>query len=80
MPLNPADHQRAVLEVNARHFRGPDPTLERACELWDTDREAFNRLPASVKSQMSDYRDFRQAWRDAREAGVYTPYTGPDAA
>ncbi|RZU32708.1 hypothetical protein [Blastococcus saxobsidens] len=79
MPLSHDENQRARLETNARSFR-PDPTLERACELWDTDRAAFNRLPRSVISQHDIYRDVRQAWRDARAAGVYTPYTGPDAA
>jgi ferric-dicitrate binding protein FerR (iron transport regulator) len=62
----------AVLEINARHHRH-DPVLERACELWDTDRAAFDRLPASVKSQADVYRDLRQYRRDAVEAGVFVP-------
>lgn len=79
MPMNANENDRARLEINARSFR-PDPALERACELWDTDRAAFDRLPRSVISQHDIYRDMRQAWRAAREAGVYTPYSGPDAA
>jgi hypothetical protein len=68
----------AGLELNGRNYRH-DPMLEQACELWDTDREAFNRLPASVKSQADVYRDFRQYHRDAVAAGVYVP-TDPSAA
>ena len=80
MPLDPASHQRAVLEVNARHFR-PDPMLERACELWDSgDRAAFNALPRSVRAQADIYRDLRQYHRDAVAADVYVPTHGPDAA
>lgn len=79
MPLTPDENQRARLEVGTRSFR-PDPVLERACAIWDSgDRAAFDALPASVKSQADIYRDLRQTWRDARAAGVYTPYTGPDA-
>jgi hypothetical protein len=76
-----SEDRRARLEIAARTHR-PDPMLERACELWDTDREAFNRLPQSVKSQADIYRDFRQYRRDAIEAGVYVPNhdRGPSAA
>ncbi len=69
---------RARLEVNARHHRH-DPILERACDLFDTDRAAFDRLPASVKARADIYRDFRQYRRDAIAAGVHVPDLGPDA-
>ena len=76
----PIDDRLARLEINARSFRGPDPILENACRLWDEDRDAFHRLPPTVKSASDVYRDMRQAWGDAREAGVYTPYRGDDDA
>lgn len=73
------DNARARLEINARGHRH-DPIFERACELWDTDRAAYERLPASVKSQADIYRDFRQYHRDAVNAGVVTDEHTPDAA
>ncbi len=76
MPLSDEQNRLARLETNARNFRR-DPQLERACELWDTDREAFDRLPMSLKSQHDIYRDLRQYHRDAVAAGVYVP--NPDA-
>ncbi|MDP9417228.1 MAG: hypothetical protein M3P48_05205 [Actinomycetota bacterium] len=79
MPLSEYENDRARLEVNARHHRY-DALLERACELWDTDREAFDRLPRSVKSRADIYRDFRQYYRDAVEAGVIPDDRGPAAA
>lgn len=78
MSLSSYEHDRAVLEVNARSHRH-DPILERACELWDTDRAAFDRLPPSVKSQHDIYRDLRQYHRDAVAAGVYVPNHDPNS-
>jgi hypothetical protein len=72
------DNSRARLELNGKSHRH-DPVLERACELWDTDRAAFDRLPLSVRSQADIYRDFRQYHRDAVKAGVITD-CGPSAA
>lgn len=77
MPLSDYDNDRARLEINARSHH-PDPILERACELWDTDRAAFDRLPRSVKAQADIYRDFREAHRQAVEAGVYVPNHNPN--
>ncbi len=79
MPLPYDENQRARLEANGRSHR-PDPVLERACELWDTDRAAFDRLPRSVKSQADIYRDLRQYHRDAVAAGVYVPNHDRDSA
>ncbi len=76
----PIDSGRALLQIKARHHRH-DPVLERACELWDTDRAAFNRLPRSIKSQADIYRDMRQDYRDAVAAGVVPDdRSGPSAA
>ena len=79
MPLSDDQNNAARLEVNARAHRH-DPVLERACELFDTDRAAFDRLPLSVKSQADIYRDFRQYHRDAEAAGVYVPNHDRDSA
>jgi hypothetical protein len=68
----PSESQRARLELNARGHR-PDPALERAADLFHTDRAAWNRLPLSVRSASSVYADLRQHHRDAVEAGVITP-------
>ena len=62
-------NELARLEANGRHHQ-PDPLLERACELWDTDRAAFDRLPRQVRAQHDIYRDLRQAHRDAVAAGA----------
>ncbi len=59
----------ARLERNARHFR-PDPQLDRAVELFYSDREAWNRLPAQLRSQTGIYEDFREQYRAAVRAGV----------
>jgi hypothetical protein len=66
------DNRRARLELNARGHRH-DPALERAADLFHTDRAAWNRLPQSVRSASSVYADLRQHHRDAVEAGVITP-------
>lgn len=79
MPLSRDDDRNARLEINARHFRY-DPVLDRAADLFHTDRAAWNRLPRSVKSQTDIYADFRQQYRDAVAAGVITDDRGPDAA
>jgi hypothetical protein len=75
-PISWSDAAR--LESNARHHRH-DAVLELACELWDTDRAAFDRLPASIKSQADVYRDLRQYHRDAIAAGVITDDRGSAA-
>lgn len=70
---------RARLEMNARGHKY-DAQLERVCELWDTDRAAFDRLPQVLKAQHDIYRDFRDSYRRAVDAGVITDDRGPDAA
>ncbi len=59
----------ARLERNARHFQ-PDPQLDRAVQLFHTDRAAWDRLPRQLRSQTGIYEDFRTAYRDAVRAGV----------
>jgi hypothetical protein len=73
------DSKRGKLELNARGHRH-DPVLERAVDLFHSDRAAWDRLPASIRSQSDIYRDMRQHHRDAVAAGVITDDRGPTAA
>ncbi len=59
----------ARLEANARHYQ-PDPQLDRAVELFYSDRAAWNALPAQLRSLTPIYETFRQQYRDAVRAGV----------
>ena len=69
------DTERAKLIANAARHQ-PNPVLERACQIWDSgDREAYNRLPRSVRAEADIWRDFRDAHRQAVEAGVITDDT-----
>ncbi len=65
----------ARLERNARHFQ-PDPQLDRAVELFYSDREAWNRLPAQLRSQTGIYEDFREQYRAAVRAASFPPTAG----
>ncbi|MDP9358986.1 MAG: hypothetical protein M3R02_27645 [Chloroflexota bacterium] len=80
MPLSRDAHDRAVLEINARHHRH-NPILERAADLIDAgDYAAFAQLPASVQSRAPIYADFRRYYRDAVAAGVVPDdRSGPSA-
>lgn len=77
MDLN--DDRLARLEINAQSFRY-DPVLDRAADLFHTDRAAFNRLPVAVKAEADIYADLRQCYRDAVAAGVVPADRGPAAA
>ncbi len=66
---DPQPLAHARLERNARHFR-PDPQLDRAVELFHSDREAWNRLPAQLRAQTGIYADFKDAYLAAVRAGV----------
>ncbi len=59
----------ARLERNARHYQ-PDAQLDRAVELFYSDRAAWNALPAQLRSLTPIYEDFRTAYRDAVAAGA----------
>ncbi len=63
------DFERSRLEMNARFFQ-PDPQLDRAADLFHTDRAAWDKLPAQLRSQSSIYADFREYYRAAVKAGV----------
>jgi hypothetical protein len=79
MPLTADENDRARLEVNARSYR-PDPVLDRAADLLENDRAAWDALPLRVRSIAVEHKAFRDYYRAAVKAGVYVPDHGPDAA
>ncbi len=54
--------------------------LDRAVELFHSDREAWNKLPAQLRSRTGIYEDLRRAYRDAVKAGVVPDDRRPSAA
>ena len=58
----------AKLERNARMYR-PDPQLDRA-DLFEKDRQAWDRLPARVRDLSLIPKDMRDVHRDAAAAGI----------
>ncbi|WP_100501835.1 hypothetical protein [Geodermatophilus chilensis] len=79
MPSNYYEYgDRARLEVNARLYR-PDPALDRAADLLENDRQAFDALPLRVRSVAVEHATFRRYYLDAKAAGVYVPDHGPAA-
>lgn len=76
---NRTDDRLARLERNARGFR-PDPQLADAADLFHSDRPAWDRLPASIRSASAVYADMRDYYRRAVEAGVTPDDRGPTAA
>lgn len=73
------DDRLARLERNAAGHRH-DPVLERAADLFHSDRAAWDRLPASIRSASAVYGDLRDHHRRAVAAGVITDDRGPSAA
>ena len=73
------DTRKARLQMNARSYRY-DAVLERALELFATDRAAFDKLPDQIKQQVGIYSDFRHHYREAVEAGAIPDDRGPTAA
>ncbi len=59
----------ARLEMNARLFTF-DAHLDRCADLFDSDVEAWQRLPVIVQDRSGLYRDARQQYRDAVAAGA----------
>ncbi len=77
MTTRPDDLAR--LEINARGHR-PDPVLDRAADLFHSDRAAWDRLPRAVRDQSDVYADLRDHYRRALEAGAITDSSGPSTA
>ena len=72
--------QAGRLEMNARAHKY-DARCERALELFETDRAAYDQLPMQVKSEAAIYADFRASYRAAVEAGaIPDDRSGPSAA
>jgi len=71
-PLPPPGHAKLLL--NARGYRF-DPVLDRAADLFDSDPEAWQRLPVQVQDRSGIYRDLRETHRRAVAAGVITEET-----
>ncbi len=59
------------LARNARLFRY-DKALDAAADLYDTDVAAWQELPVVVQDRSGMYRDARDAYRRAVEAGAIT--------
>ena len=64
------DTQRTKLEANARRFQF-DPHLDPIADAMDRgDTEAWSRLHPTVQDRASIYRDFRESYRRAVNAGA----------
>ncbi len=72
MTDDPQPLSLARLERNARHYQ-PDPQLDRAVELFYSDRAAWDRLPAQLRSLTPIYETFKQQYQDAVAAGAIRP-------
>ncbi len=68
----------ARLAANARQFHY-DPHLEKAADLYDADPFEWAKLPVAMQDRSGMYRDARDAYRRAVDAGAI-PDRGPSAA
>lgn len=75
----PLNSRLGRLELNARGHRH-DPQMEEAARLWREDRDHFDRLSPSIKSQMSVYIDLKRHYDDAVRAGAVPDDRGPNTA
>lgn len=74
--FDPVDTTRARLEMNAKHYE-PDPLLDKALALFESDRAAWDKLPADIRSQAGIHVDFRASYRAAVKAGAIQADRGP---
>ncbi len=75
--LSASDYQ---LAVRARRFKF-DPHLEAAADLFDRDPHAWAQLPVALQDASGIYRDLRDGYRAAVQAGLINPDDrGPCAA
>ena len=65
----PGAHRIAKLELNAKMFEF-NAHLEKLADLFDSDVEAWQRLPVLLQDRSGQYRDSRAAYRRAVEAGA----------
>lgn len=64
-----ASFEAGRLAANARLYKY-DPVLDRAADLYESDREAWHRLPLVLRDQSNIQLDLRRYYRAAVEAGV----------
>ncbi len=76
-PLNSFEAGR--LAANA-HMYQPNELLERAADLFETDREAWERLPARTRDRSVIHKDMRDLYRAAVRARLIPDDRGPSAA
>lgn len=75
----PLGGAQAALRANARLHR-PDPQLDRAADLYETDRQAWEQLPARIRDLSVMHADMRATYRAAVKAGLVPDDRGPSAA
>ncbi|MDP9427574.1 MAG: hypothetical protein M3Q47_01235 [Actinomycetota bacterium] len=75
-PLNSFEAGR--LAANARLYR-PDPRLDEAADLFETDRQAWDRLPARTRDLSVIHLDLRNVYRAAVRARLIPDDRGPAA-
>lgn len=63
------------LELNARGFKY-DANLDKAADLFDSDPDAWARLPITLQDHSGIYRDLRNHHRAAVAAGLVTDDRG----
>ncbi len=74
------DSHKARLAGNARPYRY-DPQLDPIADAMDRgDTDAWTRLHPMLQDRASVYRDLRQHYRAAVQAGAIPDDRGPDAA
>ncbi len=76
-PLN--NFEAGRLAANARLY-APDPHLDRAADLFEQDRQAWERLPARTRDLSVIHKDLRNVYRAAVRARLIPDDRGPSAA
>ncbi len=76
-PLNSFEAGR--LAANARMYR-PNELLDRAADLFENDRQAWDRLPARTRDLSLIHKDLRDLYRAAVRARLIPDDRGPSAA
>ena len=69
----------ARLELNARGFKY-DANLDKDADLYDSDPDAWARLPITLQDHSGIYRDMRNHYRAAVAAGLIPDDRGPTTA
>ncbi len=67
------------LAANARMYR-PDPHLDQAADLFENDRQAWERLHPRTRDLSLIHKEMRDLYRSAVRARLIPDDRGPDAA